>query len=217
MSKTKRTEQPTLLVYGASGHAKVVIDVVERQGLYRIECMVDDDPGLIGGEVFDYPVIGGSDDDLAAHRGKAFLVAIGDNRARAAIFARLDMADFEAAAAAIHPSAQIGRGAIVGAGTVVMAGAVINPDTRIGHNVIVNSNATVEHDCEIGASVHLSPGSTLCGGVTVGEGSLVGAGATVHPNIRIGCNVIVGAGATVLDHVGDDLVVAGTPARELPV
>ena len=35
-----------IFVFGASGHAKVVIDVIERQGLYEIIFLVDDDPLL---------------------------------------------------------------------------------------------------------------------------------------------------------------------------
>ena len=42
-----------IFVFGASGHAKVVIDIIEKQGLYRIAFLVDDDLSLKGTEFFD--------------------------------------------------------------------------------------------------------------------------------------------------------------------
>ena len=35
-----------IFVFVASGHAKVVIDIIERQELYDIAFLVDDDPAL---------------------------------------------------------------------------------------------------------------------------------------------------------------------------
>jgi len=48
-----------LLVYGASGHAKVIIDAVIKEGKHRIVAIIDDDPKLWKGEFCGYLVIGG--------------------------------------------------------------------------------------------------------------------------------------------------------------
>jgi sugar O-acyltransferase (sialic acid O-acetyltransferase NeuD family) len=177
-----------LVLFGASGHAKVVIDIVEREGRHRIVHLVDDNAALHGK----------TDAFLAAATGKRarVLVSIGDNAVRARIAARLRAAGFELARA-VHPGAQVGRGAKIGAGTVVMAGAVVNPDAAIGENVIINSGATVDHDCVIGDGAHIAPGVRLCGGVRVGAGTLVGAGSVAIPGIRIGANVVVRAGSVL--------------------
>ena len=45
-----------IFVFGASGHAKVVIDVIEKQALYEIAFLVDDDLSLKGTDFFGYPV-----------------------------------------------------------------------------------------------------------------------------------------------------------------
>lgn len=209
------TERERIFVFGASGHAKVVIDVIERQGLYDIAFLVDDDPALKGTVLFGYPVLGGKE-ELTAQAGpvRRGIVAIGGNRARGAVAAWL--ADHGLGlVTAVHPSAQLGRGTTVGAGTVVMAGAVINSDSRIGRNVIVNTRASVDHDCVVGDGVHLAPGSTLCGTVSVGEGSFICAGSTVIPNLTLGKGVTVGAGSAVLRDLPDGVTVAGVPAREL--
>lgn len=203
-----------IFVFGASGHAKVVIDAIERQGVYQVEFLADDDPALKGTTFFGYPVIGGKKDLLVWPGTRAGIVAIGSNRARRAVSAWLCENGFTRVSV-VHPSAQLGRGVTVGPGTVVMAGAVINSDARIGADVIVNTRASIDHDCRVGDGVHIAPGCTLCGTVTVGDGSFVCAGSTVIPNLAIGCGVTVGAGSTVLRSVADGLTVAGTPASQM--
>lgn len=204
-----------IFVFGASGHAKVVIDIIEKQGLYEITFLVDDDLSLKGTEFFDYPVVGGKNDLLSlAGAPRKAMVAIGSNKARCHVSAWLSERGFERVSA-VHPSAELSRGVRVGAGSVVMAGVCINADTVIGEDVIVNTRASVDHDCAIGDGVHLAPGSTLCGTVSVGAGSFVCAGATVIPNLSVGKHVVVGAGATVIADVPDDVTVVGNPAKTL--
>lgn len=208
-----------MFIFGAGGHAKVVADVIERQGFYRIAFLADDDPALAGGRAFGYDVIGSWPELLAAEvdlRRLKGSVGVGDNADRLKTAGLLQEMGFELVTA-VHPSAQCGRGACIGDGTVVMAGAVLNPDAVIGNNVIINTAATVDHDCTIHDGAHIAPGCHLCGNVTVGAGSLVGAGAVVVPGVVIGKGVIVGAGSTVLRDVPDGLTVMGTPARPVPV
>jgi sugar O-acyltransferase (sialic acid O-acetyltransferase NeuD family) len=200
-----------IFVFGASGHAKVVIDVIEQQGLYDIAFLADDDPELKGLSVYGYDVCGGKEELLAGNIRRG-LVAIGNNRARQMIAAWLVANGFEMISA-IHPSAQLARGVTIGSGTVVMAGAVINSDTSIGCAVIVNTKASLDHDCVISDSVHLAPGCTLCGSVKVGNGSFICAGATIIPNLTIGKNVTVGAGSTVISDIQDGVTVVGSPAK----
>lgn len=202
-----------IFVFGASGHAKVVIDIIERQGLYDIDCLVDDDSRLKDTMVYGYRVIGGKSELLASGMRKG-LVAIGSNKARCSVASWLLNHGFELVSA-VHPSAQLARGVTMGNGTVVMAGAVINSDSSLGDNIIVNTRASIDHDCTIGDCVHIAPGSVLCGTVTVGEGSFICAGATIIPNLVVGMNVTVGAGSTVIKTVPDNVIVVGSPAKQI--
>ncbi|GAK57142.1 serine acetyltransferase-like protein [Candidatus Vecturithrix granuli] len=205
-----KTQQETCYLFGASGHAKVVIDIIEREGRYVIGGLFDDNHILWGQEVFGYKVIGG----LAALDGHEMkmIIAIGHNDIRHRVSRILSDrgVDF---GRALHPSASVSRGVVIGHGTVVMASAVINADTTIGEHVIINTAASVDHDCAVGNLTHIAPGVRLCGGVTVGERTLIGAGAVIIPNIRIGSDVTVGAGATVINDVPDGVTVVGIPAR----
>jgi sugar O-acyltransferase (sialic acid O-acetyltransferase NeuD family) len=207
---------PALVLVGASGHGKVVIDIVEREGRYRISHLLDDNAALHGKVFFGYRVAGAMQSILALASGERPLVfvSIGDNTARLRIATWLRDNGFELARA-VHPHAQVGRGAEFGAGTAVMAGAVVNSDARIGQNVIINTGATVDHDCVVEDGVHLAPGAHLCGGVRVGVGTFIGAGTVVVPGIRIGANAIIGAGSTLIADVPENVTAAGSPARKI--
>lgn len=202
-----------IFVFGASGHAKVVIDIIERQGLYEIAFLADDDPSLKDRQVYGYSVLGGKEDLLSSGLERG-IVAIGSNRARRVVAAWLRENGFDLISA-VHPSAQLARGVTIGSGSVVMAGVVINSDSTIGQDVIINTRASIDHDCHIGDGVHIAPGSTLCGTVTVGEGTFICAGATIIPNLTIGEHVTVGAGSTVIRDVPDGVTVVGSPAKAI--
>jgi sugar O-acyltransferase (sialic acid O-acetyltransferase NeuD family) len=202
-----------IFVFGASGHAKVVIDIIERQGLYEIAFLADDDPALHGRQIYGYPVLGGKEELLGSGL-KYGIVAIGSNRARRAVAGWLRDNDFELITA-VHPSAQVARGVTISSDSVIMAGAIINSDSTIGQDVIINTRASIDHDCCIDDGVHIAPGSTLCGTVTVGEGTFICAGATIIPNLTIGSHVTVGAGSTVIHDVPDGVTVVGSPAKTI--
>lgn len=205
-----------VIVFGAGGHAKVVTDVLEQMGLYRIVGLVDDSPELKGTVRGEYPVLGNKD-DLAGMSGAGIdgvIVALGDNYRRKLVCNEVERMGFKLVSA-IHPSAVIGSRVRIGAGTLVVAGVVVNVDAEIGEDVIVNTGATIDHDCRIEAHVHLSPGVHLAGRVSVGALTHIGIGAVVLPNLTIGQNCIVGAGAVVREDIPDSVVVVGNPARIL--
>lgn len=207
-----------VLVFGASGHAKVVIDIIEKTDTFYVGALADDNPAIKGATAFGYDVLGGKQ-ILSEQRLQlaqmGCVVAIGNNRIRGELAEWLTSIGLSLCDAIVHPSVQMARGVSVGAGSVVMAGALINADAMIGRNVIVNTGAIIEHDCTIGDGVHVAPGVTMCGGISVGAGTLIGAGAVLHPNVRIGKDVTIGAGATVVGDIPDGLTVVGTPAKPL--
>lgn len=207
-----------LLVFGASGHAKVIIDLVEKHGLFSVRLLVDDNPDLRGKMVCGYEIFCSREDLLVKKDlliDNPSIVAIGNNQIRTDIALWIQTHGGRLCEAVLHPSSQVARGVLIGEGSVVMAGTVINSDSQVGENVIVNTGAIVDHDCMVGNGVHVAPGVTLCGGISIGDKSLIGAGAIVLPNLRIGKNVTIGAGSLVRDNVPDGLTLVGTPARPL--
>jgi sugar O-acyltransferase (sialic acid O-acetyltransferase NeuD family) len=209
------TDARRVFVFGASGHAKVVIDAIEREGRDAIAFVCDDAADKQGTELMGYRVVGGREALLERRmEAAAGIVAIGDNRIRMNVAAWLVDHGWQLTPV-VHPAAAIARDVEIGEGTVVMAGCVINSGARIGRNAIVNTGATIDHDCEIGDGVHVAPGAHLCGHVAVGAGSFVGAGTTIVPLVHVGCDAVIGAGSTVLQNLPDQARVAGSPCRPL--
>lgn len=191
-----------MFLYGASGHAKVIIDIIKEMGL-PIDGIFDDNKKITKLNEF-----------VINHQWKGespMIISIGNNNVRKMIAEKLNC-QFERA---IHPSAIISPSVSIDVGSVVMAGTIINSDAIIGKHCILNTGASVDHECIIGDFVHISPHATLCGNVRVGEESWIGAGAVVVPGIRIGKRCVIGAGATVINDVHDGTVVAGVPAKLL--
>jgi sugar O-acyltransferase (sialic acid O-acetyltransferase NeuD family) len=204
-----------IIIYGASGHGKVIADIIEKaQG--EILGFVDDDHSKWGKRFFGYNVWGGEEylSQLVEKEKISVIIGVGDNLNRKKIKEKLDREDihFEKA---VHPSAQLGRGVSIGEGTVVLANCVINSDTRIGNHCIINTAATIGHDDIIGDFVHISSGVHLGGSVQVDSLSWIGLGASVINNIHVAEKVIVGAGAVVIRNVEPNTTVAGNPARIL--
>ncbi len=191
-------------LYGASGHAKVIVDILQNNGIH-IENIIDDNPksnNLLGIEVIKTDKFDFNFFDNA-------IISIGNNKVRKKISIKFDINY----ANAIHPKAQISNFAKIGEGTVVMAGAIINPDTKVGKHCIINTGAIIEHDCFIENFVHISPGTTLAGNISVGEGTHVGIGATIIQGVVIGKWATIGAGAVIIRDVPDYAVVVGNPGR----
>jgi sugar O-acyltransferase (sialic acid O-acetyltransferase NeuD family) len=205
-----------LVIWGAGGHAKVVFDTAKAVGYTRVR-FVDDcaaaRPALYGCAIAAPPV----DSQLtgaAVEFAVEFMVAIGDNRARARCYARALQLGWTPATL-IHPSAEVSPHSEISPGCVVLPRAVINAGALVGPNSIINTGAIVEHDCRLSSHVHISPAATLGGAVEVGAFALVGIGACVLPGCRIGADSIVGAGAVVLASIPDAVTAAGIPARIL--
>ena len=207
-------KRKSLVLIGAGGHARVVLDVVRQAAEYTVVGLVDQNPALHGTTLDGVPILGG-DDQVGVLRRQGVtdaLVAIGDNETRCRLASAMVAHGF-LLATAVHPKATIAPHVSIGAGTVVMAGAVVNPGASIGPNAIVNTGATVDHDCTIEECVHIAPGVHLGGGVRVGKLTLIGIGACVVKYKTIGCNVVVGAGAVVIDDIPDRVLAVGVPAR----
>lgn len=205
-----------IVIIGSSGHAKVVIDIIEKQDKYRIIGLIDSFR-QVGEQTLGYPVLGSEAELpilLSPMDIQGFFVAIGDNAVRRRVAESiLQMLPQLPAITAVHPSAQVARGAVIGAGTAVMAGVTINTDSQLGRFVIANTHTSIDHDCHIGDFATIAPGAVLGGGVKVGVGAIVSLGAQVIHNISIGEHALVGAGATVVRPVEPFGVAYGNPAR----
>lgn len=178
-----------MYIYGASGHGRVIIDMID--GYEKIHGVFDDNPSVK--EILGYPVMG----PIPAHFSfqSDMFIAIGSNQIRKTISElwgnKVRFANI------IHESAIFSKRANLGSGCVIMEGAIVKVASYIGNQTIINTGASIDHDCFIEDFVHIAPQATLCGGIEVGEGTLIGANAIVLPNVKIGKWCTIGAGSIV--------------------
>jgi len=204
-----------LIIWGVSGHALVVADIIKLVDKYEIVGFFDDFNPVQQNQCFCGLPVYGSRDCLTKMKRKGIshiIIGFGNCQARlnSAVWSR---EQGFCIASAVHPSAVIARDVAVGDGSVVAAGAVVNPGATIGENVIINTCASVDHECVIDDGVHICPGAHLAGRVTVGRASWVGIGATVVDRVKIGSGVMIGAGAVVVNDVPDNVLAYGVPAK----
>lgn len=194
-----------MYLFGASGHGKVIKDILNANGI-DVQAYVDDNKEIE--ECYGHKVL----HDAAGL--SPIIVSVGANNVRKKIVQRLKADNHNIGfGIAIHPSAVISPSAQIGEGSVVMAGVVINANAVIGRHCIVNTGATVDHDCVIEDYCHIAPGVNISGGVHVGECTWVGVGSCVIQCVEIGKNCMIGAGSVVVRNIPDGVTAYGNPAR----
>jgi UDP-N-acetylbacillosamine N-acetyltransferase len=204
-----------IVIWGASGHALVVTDIIRLCGDYEIVgCLDDLNPERHNTDFNGLRIIGGREQlDLLRHQGVGHIIfGFGNCAARLQLTELVREKGF-ALATAVHPRSIVADSVRVGAGSIIAAGAVVNPAAMIGENVIINTAASIDHECVIDDGAHICPGATLGGGVTIGRAAWVGIGATIKDHLRVGARTIIGAGAVVVHDIPEGVVAWGVPAK----
>jgi len=205
-----------MVIIGSSGHAKVIIDIVEHEGRFKIAGLLDR-YRKVGEQTLGYDVLG-QEEDLPSlmkdHALKGAIVAIGDNFIRSKVVARVaEVCPGLPFVTAIHPKTSIARDVSIGDGTIIMAGVIVNPCSSIGRFCILNTNSSLDHDSIMDDFSSLAPRVTTGGNCKVGAYSAVSIGAVLLHGVCVGEHTIIGAGSTVLSNIESHKVAYGNPAR----
>ncbi len=199
-----------ILLYGAGGHAKAVLEMIQAIGAFRVAGIVDDNPALTGSSVLGVSVLGTrqalpgllEQGVLLAANGVGGIINI---EIRVKLFELLAGYGF-AFPILRHPRATVEPSAQLEDGVQVFANAYVGSSAVLREKCMVNTGAIVSHDCEIGRYTHIAPGCLLAGHVHVGERALIGMGVTTIIGLKIGDGARVGNGAVLL---------ADVPARQI--
>jgi len=214
MSRFPADNRTPVIIVGAGGHGRVVLDILKRTRSYDVVGFLDSDPKSHGRRMDGLPILG----DLAtlpelvrSRNVGGAIVAIGDNGIRRAFADEIDAMGVPLVNA-VHPSANLAHNVTLGRNVVIAAGALVSAHCQVGDSVILNTGCIVDHESMIGTAAHICPGTKLAGRVTVEAGAFVGIGATVLQGLRIGCEAVIGGGAVVIDDVAPMTTVVGVPA-----
>ncbi|GKW49727.1 acetyltransferase [Halomonas sp. NCCP-2165] len=205
-----------VILLGAGGHAKVVLDILlalNRQVLGVC------DPQLASNDMTGWrglPVLGG-DDEILNYPPDTLELANGvgsmpGNWLRRRLHEHFVKKGYRFATL-VHPTAVLGTGVSLGHGAQVMAGSIVQADSHIGDDTILNTAVRLDHDGRIGSHAHLAPGVVISGCVTVEERAHIGPGATLIQGVTVGADAVVGAGTVVIRDIPACHQQTGQPPR----
>ena len=205
----------SLIIIGAGGHAKVLVDTLQLLNAHIIG--ISDPLQPTDGCLTRYKWYANDEAILKLSPAETILVnAIGstkDTLKRSKLFRQFKVNGFHFQSV-IHPQSFVSQTDMeIGEGLQALVGSVINAGVSLGDNVLVNTHAIVEHDCTIGSHTHIASGAIVCGGCLIGENVHVGAGAVIKQGITIGSGSVIASGAVVIEDVKPFSLVAGVPAK----
>lgn len=209
----ERHTRERLVVFGAGGHAKVLIEAALTRSPATEVIVIDDAEDARERSVLGIRVLSGRG-ELARLERAPVALGIGDNRARAELLSWLRR-NGHPIAAVIHPRALVAPSVRVGDGVFVSAGAIVIAEASIGDAAIINTGASVDHDCVVGEAAHIAPGAHLCGNVRIGARTLVGVGSSIRPGVSVCDDVVLGAGSVVVRDIVEPGTFVGNPVKRL--
>jgi sugar O-acyltransferase (sialic acid O-acetyltransferase NeuD family) len=204
-----------MLIVGAKGHAKELLDVLEKNGLSDRLFFYDDISEDIQENLYGrYPIIKSTDELKNSHiDNKQFALGIGNPFTRSKMANKFKNLGWELSSV-ISNNIIIGNYNIIfGAGLNIMHNVFISNDVSIGEGTLVNNRSLLHHDVKIGKYCEISPGVCLTGSVLVGDYTFIGAATVIIPKIKIGKNCIIGAGSVVNKDIPDNSIAVGIPAK----
>ncbi len=204
-----------MLIIGASGHAKELIEVIDIKK--HNELMFFDNVSSPLPVVFlkQFKVINTilEIEEFFLKNSCDFATAIGGSHSKRGVVEKIRALGGNYVSV-IDKDAVIGNfDVLIANGVNIMKHVFISNSVSIGEGSLVNYGTSIHHDSVIGEYCELAPKSTVLGNCTIGNNVFIGANATILPNVNIGDNAIIGAGAVVVKNVNANQKVVGVPAK----
>jgi len=202
-----------MLIAGAGGHAREIIDVfgiLKEENIYLYENVADSTRS----DVLGFKILNNEEDIRQIFKeDPRFVLGVGNPYVRHKMNSALQNFGGKLHSL-ISPLASISvYNAYLGAGINIMSFALISNNVRIDEGALVNCRVNIHHDVIVGQYCEISPGAVLLGGAKVGEFSCIGSGAIILPKVTVGKNCVIGAGAVVTTNIPDNSTAVGTPAK----
>lgn len=204
-----------MIILGAKGFAKEVLEIFHQKGEVDNLCFYDDLNNDLPKKLFEKYTILKSIDEVKKYfseNSKEFTIGIGNPKLRKFLYNKFISLDGNFTSS-ISQKADIGSYEVeIGKGCNILSGVKISNSVKIGKGCIIYYNSIITHDVEIGDFVEISPNVSILGRAKIGAGVHVATGSIVFPDVEIGNNSVIAAGSVVTKDVAENVMVAGTPA-----
>lgn len=204
-----------LLIYGASGLAKEVYDIVARsypekyEAIYFIDDFVEEASFYLSETIHFDSILTMFKDEIENFEG---IVAVGEPTHREMLTNKFVNAGIRLATV-IDNTALISPTAKIEDGSIICEFATIHANAHIGRGALIQPFSNIGHDIEIGDYSVISSACAPGGASIFGKRVYMGMNATSKEKIMIGDDVIISMGAVVFRDVAAGATVVGNPAR----
>lgn len=203
-----------ILIVGAGGLGKELVDLIRAIGEYEIAGFLDDDPEKQNTMVNQVPVLGTAM-QLAQYKGvKNLAIAIAKPELKRKIVQAAENAGFSFPNL-IHPTVSLGSHVSLGKGNILCANTVISTEVTLHDFVTVNPQCGIGHESTLHSFSTLYWGVHIGGNVTMGEGCELGTHACVIQGLSIADDIVLGAGAVAVKNISEQGTYVGVPARKM--
>lgn len=198
-----------IIIVGAGGNAKVLIDIILENENNEIWGILDDNKELLNKILYRNIKVIDTLNFMNDNKHYNYCLSIGNNKVRKSIVEKynIEWINVISKYAIISPTAKIG------VGTHIYPNSVIESDAIIGNHTIINIASSIHHDVFIGDFCNVAPKCAICGTTIIGNNTFIGAGSTIINNCNIGNNVIIGLGSTIVSNIEDNTIYYGIKAK----
>ncbi|TCK68824.1 sugar O-acyltransferase (sialic acid O-acetyltransferase NeuD family) [Winogradskyella wandonensis] len=205
-----------MLIVGAKGFAKEVLEIFHQQGKTDNIAFYDDVNDDIGDLLYDeFPILKSEKEvvDFFNSYGNDFTIGIGSPKLRKKLYNKFN--DLGGVfKSSISPLAKVGHyGNIIGEGCNIMTNTILTNDVKVGKGALINLSCTIGHDVILEDFVEICPNVNISGNCKIEEEVFIGTSAVILPKVTIGKNSIIGAGSVVTKDIPNNVLALGAPAR----
>lgn len=205
-----------MIILGAGGHAKEILELVHCDGLTDNLCFFDDfNPNSRDIFMNKFKILRSKNEleNYFLNQDKKYIIGVGGTVLRKQMNDKAESMGGKLISI-ISKYAYIGSFDVdLENGLNIMHGAWISNSVKIGKGTLLNAYVKIHHDTTIGEYTEIAPSVTILGACNIGSFVSIGASATLLPKINIGNNVVIGSGSIVTKDVPDNVMVYGVPAK----
>lgn len=205
-----------MLIIGAKGFAKEVLEICHQNGEIKNLAFYDDVNEDIGDVLYNqFPIL------HTLKQAKLYFETV-DNQFTIGVGNPLLREKFTDEFTSIGGvlTSTISKNACIGSygvnienGCNIMTNVVLTNDVTIEKGVLINQMTSIGHDVKVGEFTEICPNVCISGNCTIDQKVFIGTGAILLPGIKIGANAVIGAGAVVTEDLPDNCVAVGIPAK----